>query len=385
VTSEGTFVLADIGGYTTFLSEVGIEHAKEITSHLFNGMVKLNQRRWKVGNVVGDCLFLYTDSRESPDDFFAHLRGLYEHFRTSIAEIASGSTCRCGACDRSGDLALKFVVHTGEFDTQQIAGRQELIGPEIVVAHRLLKNSVPLREYALLTTPLADVAQASGLPVSPGRDEYQDIGAVEYVYLDLQPVREAFDKKLPLKIGTTPPGGSDEWVMRKIFEFYKTSYNDVRSRGGKVIFVSYSDLVTQFRDRNADILVPNLAVPAAALQEASLGRKMRILPMDEDLLKYLEQFGLSRGVIPKGSYKDVVNNDRDIPTIAMANTIVANAKIAPADAIYQFTKLLLANVDGVRKVHPAFKDFDPKDAVRLGNVPLHPGAERAYKEAGLLK
>ena len=234
-----------------------------------------------------------------------------------------------------------------------------------------------------------------------GQDPYKDkhgdmrlvMNGLGYVHvqfsvaddLPVQSIREAFDKKLPLKIGTTPPGGSDEWVMRKIFEFYKTSYNDVRSRGGKVIFVSYSDLVTQFRDRNADILVPNLAVPAAALQEASLGRKMRILPMDEDLLKYLEQFGLSRGVIPKGSYKDVVNNDRDIPTIAMANTIVANAKIAPADAIYQFTKLLLANVDGVRKVHPAFKDFDPKDAVRLGNVPLHPGAERAYKEAGLLK
>lgn len=192
--NSGTFVLADIGGYTTFLSEVGIKHAKEITSHLFNGMVKLNRRRWKLGNVVGDCLFLYTDSPEAPDDLFAHLRGLYEDFRASIAEIASGSTCRCGACDRSGDLALKFVVHAGEFDTQQIAGRRELIGSEIVVAHRLLKNSVPLREYALLTTPLADVAQASGLPAAAGRDEYQDIGTVEYLYLDLQPVREEFEK-----------------------------------------------------------------------------------------------------------------------------------------------------------------------------------------------
>lgn len=193
MSNNGTFVLADIGGYTTFLSEVGITHAKEITSHLFNGMVKVNRRRWKVGNVVGDCLFLYTDSRESPDDLFAHLRGLYENFRESIAEIASGSTCRCGACDRGGDLSLKFVVHAGEFETQQIAGRQELIGPDIVVAHRLLKNSVPLREYVLLTTPLADVAQASGLPAEPGRDDYQDIGDVEYLYLDLQPVREEFD------------------------------------------------------------------------------------------------------------------------------------------------------------------------------------------------
>jgi TRAP transporter TAXI family solute receptor len=193
-----------------------------------------------------------------------------------------------------------------------------------------------------------------------------------------------FGGKRPITIGTTPPGGSDEWVMRKVFEFYKTTYQDVRSRGGKVVLVSYSDLVTQYRDRNMDILFANLAVPGAAIQEASLARKMKILPMEEDLLKFLEGLGLSRGVIPRGTYRDVVNNDADIPTIAMANTIVANAKVAP-DAVYEFTKILLGNLDGVRKVHPAFKDFAPKDAVKLANVPLHPGAERAYREAGLLR
>ncbi|HXH83124.1 MAG TPA: TAXI family TRAP transporter solute-binding subunit [Candidatus Tectomicrobia bacterium] len=197
-------------------------------------------------------------------------------------------------------------------------------------------------------------------------------------------IREVFASKKPFSIGTTPPGGSDEWVMRKVFEFYKTTYNDLRSRGGKVVLVSYSDLANQYRDRNLDILFANLAVPGAAIQEASLARKMRILPMDDDLIAFMEKLGLSRGVIPRGSYKDVVNNDRDIPTIAMANTIVANAKV-PADAVHDFVKVLLQNLDAVRKVHPAFKDFDPKDAVRLGNVPLHPGAERAYREAGLLK
>jgi len=197
-------------------------------------------------------------------------------------------------------------------------------------------------------------------------------------------IREIFESKKPVTIGTTPPGGSDEWVMRKVFEFYKTTYNDVRNKGGKVILVSYSDLTTQYRDRNMDVFFANLAVPGAAIQEASLARKMKILPMDDDLIKFLESHGLSRGVIPKGSYKDVVNNDKDIPTIAMANTIVANAK-TPADVVYQFTKVLLSDLNGVRKVHPAFKDFDPKDAVKLANVPLHPGAEKAYKEAGLLK
>jgi hypothetical protein len=197
-------------------------------------------------------------------------------------------------------------------------------------------------------------------------------------------IREVFERKGPLTIGTTPPGGSDEWVMRKVFEFYKTTYQDVRGRGGKVVLVSYTDLVTQYRDRNMDVLFANLAVPGAAIQEASLARKMRILPMEPDLIKFLEGLGLAKGVVPRGTYKDVVNNDVDIPTITMANTIVANAK-TPPDAVYQFTKILVGNVDAIRKVHPAFKDFDPKDAVKLANVPLHPGAERAYKEAGLLK
>jgi TRAP transporter TAXI family solute receptor len=206
---------------------------------------------------------------------------------------------------------------------------------------------------------------------------------VEYPANTLKDVFEIAKTK-PITIGTTPPGGSDEWVMRKIFEFYKTTYADVRAKGGKVILVSYSDLTTQYRDRNMDVFFANLAVPGAALQEASLARKMKMLPLDDDCIKFLEGHGLSRGVIPRGSYKDVVNNDKDIPTIAMANTIVANQKV-PADVVYQFTKVLLGDVNGVRKVHPAFKDFDSKDAVRLANVPLHPGAEKAYKEAGLLK
>ena len=232
-----------------------------------------------------------------------------------------------------------------------------------------------------------------------GQDPYKDkhadmrlvVNGLGYVHIQFcvpadypaKSIRDVFESKKPFTIGTTPPGGSDEWVMRKVFEFYKTTYADVRSRGGKVILVSYSDLVTQYRDRNMDILFANLAVPGAAIQEASLARKMRILPMDDDLIKFMEGHGLARGVIPKGTYKDVVNNDVDLPTIAMANTIVANAK-TPSEAVYDFTKIVLNNVDAVRKIHPAFKDFTPKDAVKLANVPLHPGAEKAYKEAKLI-
>ncbi len=191
---SGTFVLADIGGYTSFLTEVGIEHAKEITGHLLNGMFEVDRENWKLGDVEGDCLFLFRDSEVDSEELFAYLRRLYEQFRDSLEEIVSGSTCRCGACDRSGDLTLKFVVHAGPFDVEQIAGQRQLIGADVVVAHRLLKNSVPVREYLLLTDSVGDLARASGLVATRGRDEYDDLGAVDYRYLDLAPVRDAFHR-----------------------------------------------------------------------------------------------------------------------------------------------------------------------------------------------
>jgi hypothetical protein len=89
---------------------------------------------------------------------------------------------------------LKFIVHSGEFDKQKIGNREELIGPEVVVAHRLLKNSVSPREYALLTSAYLD-GQNCGVPASEGADQYEDVGKVDYVVSDLAPVREGVGEK----------------------------------------------------------------------------------------------------------------------------------------------------------------------------------------------
>ncbi len=193
--ARGTFVLADIGGYTSFLSDVGIEHAKEITSHLLNGLHAVDPEGWRVGNVEGDCLFLYNDDPRAADTAFDYVCRLYERFREGIEEIVAGSTCKCGACDRSGDLTLKFVVHTGEFETHEIAGRTELIGPEVVVAHRLLKNSVPVREYALLTEPLRGAVDGCGYECNSASDAYDDVGSVDYQYVDLAALRDDWRKR----------------------------------------------------------------------------------------------------------------------------------------------------------------------------------------------
>ena len=89
--NQGTFVLADIGGYTSFLKGVAIEHGKEITEHLLNGLIKSNERRWKVGNVMGDCVFFYSDTPEPPQQTFDGVRAMFQAFQDSQLEIASGS------------------------------------------------------------------------------------------------------------------------------------------------------------------------------------------------------------------------------------------------------------------------------------------------------
>jgi len=200
----------------------------------------------------------------------------------------------------------------------------------------------------------------------------------------IRSIREIFENKLPVRIGAPRPGGSDEWELRKIFEYYKTSYRDLDSRGGKLVFGSFGELTEQYRAGTLDAFILNNAVPAADVEAASAARKMRILPMDDELLAYLEGFGMSRTIIAKDSYRNVVNNEVGIPTAAMANTIVTSAKV-PETVIHDLTKVLLDNLPAVRAIHPAFAEFDSDDATRLANVPLHPGAARAFREAGLLK
>jgi TRAP transporter TAXI family solute receptor len=197
-------------------------------------------------------------------------------------------------------------------------------------------------------------------------------------------IRQIFQKKMAIKIGSPRPGGSDEWELRKIFAFYKTTYSDLQHHGGNVVFGSFSELADQYGKGTIDAFILNNALPAGDVEKASAARKMRILPMDDDLLAYLGKFGLVRTVIPKGSYKNVINNKTGIKTAAMANTIVTSAKV-PDAVIYNFTKVLLSNLKDVRAIDPTFGDFNPKQASKLADVPLHPGAAKAFREAHLLQ
>ncbi len=197
-------------------------------------------------------------------------------------------------------------------------------------------------------------------------------------------IREIFDKKMSIRIGVGRAGSVDEWELRKIFEFYKTTFSEFQRRGGRLVYGSVNELLDEYRSGSLDAVILTSAVPAAEMQKAALAHKIRILSMDDDLLSYLESFGMAQTIFEEGRYNVFVDNDIGSPTAAMANTIVTSAKVSEG-VIHDFTKVLLDNVDALRAADPAFSQFNPSDAMKMASVPLHPGAQRAYREAGFIK
>jgi hypothetical protein len=121
---------------------------------------------------------------------------MYVAFRKAMVQMVMNSTCGCNACANIGGLDLKFIIHHGEFLIQEIGPRRDLMGSDVVLAHRLAKNTVTeatgLRAYAVFTEAVVDAMEAGNLTEAWVRHrEVYDAGAVECWVADMGPVWEA--------------------------------------------------------------------------------------------------------------------------------------------------------------------------------------------------
>ncbi len=172
---RGTLLLADISGYTAFLQGVARAHAAEMAAGTFvpeayplltsllDGIVEQIAPPFVLSKFEGDAVFAF-----GPDDdlelrggpLLIRLNACYEAFRARVGTARDLMICTCDACSSIRGLELKFVVHHGDYVVQSIAGHQELLGPDVTVAHLLLKNHVGdligRQAYALFTESAAD-------------------------------------------------------------------------------------------------------------------------------------------------------------------------------------------------------------------------------------
>src|SRR5256885_14755335 len=102
----------------------------------------------------------------------------------------------------------------------------------------------------------------------------------------------------PIRLAISPAGTSDEWVFRKVLEYYGASYKDLEAAGAKFFRGSYTEQAGLFKDRNVDGVFTFLAVPGAAVTEASIGRPLHLVSLPPPPPAALAQYGLGPGEIP---------------------------------------------------------------------------------------
>ena len=148
------FVIADISGYTGFLASVELDHAQDIVADLMETVVKALRPPFRLAKFEGDAAFVYALADKVDGSLVQDaVEGAYFKFRRRLRDVRRASVCECRACVAMGELDFKFVVHYGETVKQKMGGREELAGRDVILVHRLLKNTVAEttggRAYAL--------------------------------------------------------------------------------------------------------------------------------------------------------------------------------------------------------------------------------------------
>jgi uncharacterized protein YndB with AHSA1/START domain len=205
--SRGVLLIADITGYTVFLRDSELEHAHGVLSDLLALLVEGTRPPLTVSNLQGDAVFSYgiDTGTVRGQTFVEMIESIYIAFRRAIEQMVLNSTCDCNACANVGALDLKFMIHHGEFLIQTIGTNQELVGSEVVVAHRLAKNTVTastgVKAYAIYTS-----AAVEALGIEHLTDEWirhretYDAGDVECWLADMTPVWESARRRSVIEI-----------------------------------------------------------------------------------------------------------------------------------------------------------------------------------------
>lgn len=150
-------ILVDISGYTRFirLHKISLLHAEKIVDLLMESILEQVKQPVIAHEILGDAISLYAvDESKSgqADEIYTQLENYFDAFRVREARLISEcNICACEACKNVGKLKLKAILHAGHAAFTTVHGKRKISGEDVIISHRLLKNSVPSNEYILMT------------------------------------------------------------------------------------------------------------------------------------------------------------------------------------------------------------------------------------------
>lgn len=193
VETEFLLLVADISGYTRFMlrNHTARVHAHGIVSDLIAAVIAEVRLPVEVNKLEGDAVFMIAPRPETGWDdtgrtIGARLACFAAAFDRRLTELARSNICDCIACEQMVTLRLKLIGHLGMAVRSRVAGFDELSGVDVILIHRLLKNTVPSSEYILLTVPAFSLLQPPG-EYAAHTECYDDVGEVPLRLRSLEP------------------------------------------------------------------------------------------------------------------------------------------------------------------------------------------------------
>jgi hypothetical protein len=188
--THGFLVLADISGFTAFVTTTELEHGPPIIAALLEEVIQRISPPLEIQELEGDAVFALglDGTLVPPATLLEVLNAGFAGFRSRQRELQADESCSCNACRSVWRLRLKMICHHGAFLRQAVGDRVQAAGSDVILAHRLLKNRLARKnaDYTLFTRPAlrsldVDPVRA-GLSAHVERDEH--FGDVECFIVD---------------------------------------------------------------------------------------------------------------------------------------------------------------------------------------------------------
>ncbi|WP_174613014.1 TAXI family TRAP transporter solute-binding subunit [Virgibacillus ihumii] len=201
-------------------------------------------------------------------------------------------------------------------------------------------------------------------------------GGTEYDSMD-----EIIENQTPVRLAVDQEGSAGEIITRTILKEYGVTYADIKSWGGSVDHLSGSKTFELMADNRIDAAGDAVSVPSGDIVKAASLNELKFLSINKDVINAVsEKLGMESGVIKSGSY---AFQEQNVHTLYTPAILIANKDVSEKE-VYRVTKAIYQNLDYLRTVHKEFANLTDKNIAEVGEVPLHPGAEKFFKEVGLL-
>ncbi|WP_134683563.1 TAXI family TRAP transporter solute-binding subunit [Brevibacillus migulae] len=209
----------------------------------------------------------------------------------------------------------------------------------------------------------------------------KDLRAMSGLYLNYVQIVTLKDRNIKSvadlkgkRVGVGAPNSGVEVNARMVLNGHGITYDDI-----KADYLSYAEAIEQLKNNAIDAAFVTSGLPNATVIDLMTTKDVEIVPIQgADIDKLAQQFPFFvKAEIPAGTYK----NEQPIPTAAIRNIMLIRGDLSE-DQAYKITKTFFENMDTFRDAHSAAKEIDVKEAGKNLVVPLHPGAEKYFKEVG---